>query len=346
MENEIIDNENNIIFYTDEDNNVKIEVILENENVWLTQNSLAKLFDTTRNNITMHIKNIYVDNELEEDATSKENLLVQKEGNRNVKRNVYLYNLDMVISLGFRVNSKKAIKFRTWANKIIKEYMVKGFALDDDRFLKGGKVNQKYFDELLERIKVIRTSERMAYQKITDIFMTTSIDYDKNSEEAYTFFKIVQNKLHYAITGHTAAELIYERVDSEKINMGLTTWKEAPDGMIYKYDISVAKNYLNENELKKLNNLTTLFLDYAETMAEEEQVMTMEDWINETDNLLKFRKKEVLKDSGKISHKQAIEKANNEYEKYRVKQDVDYISSMDEMYKRYLEEEKADYKRN
>lgn len=188
MENEIIDNENNIIFYTDEDNNVKIEVILENENVWLTQNSLAKLFDTTRNNITMHIKNIYVDNELEEEATSKENLLVQKEGNRNVKRNVYLYNLDMVISLGFRVNSKKAVKFRTWANKIIKEYMIKGFALDDDRFLKGGKVNQKYFDELLERIKVIRTSERMAYQKITDIFMTTSIDYDKNSEEAYTFF--------------------------------------------------------------------------------------------------------------------------------------------------------------
>lgn len=340
MDNEIIDNENNIIFYTDEDNNVKIEVILDNENVWLTQNSLAKLFDTTRNNITMHIKNIYIDNELEEESTSKENLLVQKEGNRNVKRNVYLYNLDMVISLGFRVNSKKAVKFRTWANKIIKEYMIKGFVLDDDRFLKGGKVNQKYFDELLERIKVIRTSERMAYQKITDIFMTTSIDYDKNSEEAYNFFKIVQNKLHYAITGHTAAELIYERVDSEKINMGLTTWKEAPDGMIYKYDISVAKNYLNEKELKKLNNLTTLFLDYAETMAEEEQVMKMKDWINETDNLLKFRKKEILKDSGKVSHKQAIEKANNEYEKYRIKQDQQYISSMDEMYKRYLEENK------
>ena len=228
MKNERIDNENNIIFYTDDDNNVKVEVLLENENVWLTQNSLAKLFDTTRNNITMHIKNIYLDKELEEVATSKENLLVQKEGNRNVKRNVYLYNLDIVISLGFRVNSKKAIKFRTWANKIIKEYMIKGFSLDDDRFLKGGKVNQIYFDELLERIKVIRTSERMAYQKITDLFMTTSIDYDKNSEEAYTFFKIVQNKLHYAITGHTAVELIYERVDSEKINMGLTTWKEAP----------------------------------------------------------------------------------------------------------------------
>lgn len=281
MENGMIDNENNIIFYTDEDNNVKIEVILENENVWLTQNSLAKLFDTTRNNITMHIKNIFTDEELEIESVSKENLLTANDGK---KYKTKLYNLDMIISLGFRVNSKKAIKFRTWANKIIREYMIKGSALDDDRFLKGGKVNQKYFDELLERIKVIRTSERMAYQKITDIFMTTSIDYDKNSEEAYTFFKIVQNKLHYAITGHTAAELIYERVDSEKINMGLTTWKEAPDGMIYKYDISIAKNYLNENELKKLNNLTTLFLDYAETMAEEEQVMTMKDWIKETDN--------------------------------------------------------------
>ena len=337
MENGIINNENNIIFYTDEDNNVKIEVILENKNVWLTQNSLAKLFDTTRNNITMHIKNIFTDEELEIESVSKENLLTANDGK---KYKTKLYNLDMIISLGFRVNSKKAVKFRTWANKIIKEYMIKGFALDDDRFLKGGKVNQKYFDELLERIKVIRTSERMAYQKITDIFMTTSIDYDKNSEEAYTFFKIVQNKLHYAITGHTAAELIYERVDSEKINMGLTTWKEAPDGMIYKYDISVAKNYLNENELKKLNNLTTLFLDYAETMAEEEQVMTMKDWINETDNLLKFRKKEILKDSGRVSHKQAIEKANNEYEKYRVKQDEQYISSMDEMYKKYLEENK------
>ncbi len=337
MENGIIDNENNIIFYTDEDNNVKIEVILENENVWLTQNSLAKLFDTTRNNITMHIKNIFTDEELEIESVSKENLLTANDGK---KYKTKLYNLDMIISLGFRVNSKKAIKFRTWANKIIKEYMIKGFALDDDRFLKGGKVNQKYFDELLERIKVIRTSERMAYQKITDIFMTTSIDYDKNSEEAYTFFKIVQNKLHYAITGYTAAELIYERVDSEKINMGLTTWKEAPDGMIYKYDISVAKNYLNESELKKLNNLTTLFLDYAETMAEEEQIMTMKDWINETDNLLKFRKKEILKDSGRVSHKQAIEKANNEYEKYRIKQDQQYISSMDEMYKKYLEENK------
>lgn len=340
MENEIIDNENNIIFYTDEDNNTRIEVISKDEDVWVNMKSISELFNVDRTDINRHINNIYKEEELEENSTCAKIAQVQKEGNRNVTRNISYYNLDMIISIGFRVNSKKAIKFRTWANKIIKEYMIKGFALDDDRFLKGGKVNQEYFDELLERIKVIRTSERMAYQKITDIFMATSIDYDKNSEEAYIFFKIVQNKFHYAITGHTAAELIYERVDSDKINMGLTTWKEAPDGMIYKYDISVAKNYLNENELKKLNNLTTLFLDYAETMAEEEQVMTMKDWINETDNLLKFRKKEILKDSGRISHKQAIEKANNEYEKYRIKQDQQYISSMDEMYKKYLEENK------
>lgn len=338
MEDKLIGDENNIVFYNDEDGQTQIEVILENEDVWLSQNSLAKLFNTTRNNITMHIKNIYKENELEENATSKENLLVQKEGNRSVKRTVYLYNLDMVISLGFRVNSKKAIKFRTWSNKIIKEYMIKGFALNDARFIKGEKVNTKYFDELLERIKTIRTSERMAYQKITDIFISTAIDYDKNAEEAYTFFKIVQNKLHYAITGHTAAELIYKRVDAQKIHMGLTNWKEAPDGMIYKYDISIAKNYLNKEELEKLNDLTNLFLDVAETEAKEQKVMTMQKWIEAADDLLKYRKKRILTDAGKISHKQAVEKANNEYEKFKIKQDEQYISSMDAMYKRYLNE--------
>ena len=254
--------------------------------------------------------------------------------------NTKYYNLDMIISIGFRVNSKKAIKFRTWANKIIKDYMVKGFALNDDRFINGNKFDTRYFEELLERIKVIRTSERMSYQKITDIFIATSVDYDKKSDEAYTFFKIVQNKLHYAITGHTAAELIYERACSEKIHMGLTNWKNSPDGLIYKYDVGIAKNYLNEEELKKLNNLTILFLDYAEDMAEEQNIMTMQKWIDITDKLISFRDKKVLKDSGKVSHKQAIEKAENEYEKFRIKQDREYISSMDEMYKKYLEENK------
>lgn len=329
-----------ILFYTDDNGNTKIEAVFENENVWLNVNSIAELFEVQRPAIVKHITNIYNDEELDKESTCSKMEQVQQEGNRKVKRIKEYYNLDMIISIGFRVNSKKAIRFRTWANEIIKEYMIKGFALDDDRFLKGGKVNQQYFEELLERIKVIRTSERMAYQKITDIFIATSIDYNKDSEEAYNFFKIVQNKLHYAITGYTAAELIYERVDSNKDNLGLTTWKDAPNGMIYKYDVSIAKNYLKEDELKKLNNLTNLYLDYAESMAEDENVMTMKDWINETDNLLKFRKKEILTNSGKISHKTALEKANSEYEKYKIKQDKEFISSMDEMYKKYLEENK------
>ena len=335
MNNKLIGNKNNIVFYTDEEGNTKIEVVLQNEDVWLNVNAIAELFDVQRPAIYKHISNIFTEGELDEKSVCS---ILEYTALDNKNYKTKYYNLDMIISIGYRVNSKKAVKFRQWANKIIKEYMVKGFALDDNRFLNGGKVNRQYFDELLERIKVIRTSERMAYQKITDLFIATSIDYDKKSEEAYTFFKIVQNKLHYAITGHTAAELIYNRVNAEKENMGLTTWKEAPDGMIYKYDVSVAKNYLNEEELKKLNNLTNFFLDYAESMAEENQVMTMKDWINETDNLLKFRKKEILKDSGKISHKQAAQKAEKEYEKFRVKQDMQYISSMDEMYQRYLKE--------
>ena len=338
MNKTLIGNENNIIFYEDENGNSKVEVVLNDENVWLNINAIANLFDVDRTVITKHINNIYNDDELEKDLTCAKIAQVQKEGTRNVKRNISYYNLDMIISIGFRVNSKKAIKFRNWANKIIKEFMIKGFSLNDDRFINGNRFETRYFDELLERIKVIRTSERMAYQKITDIFITTSVDYDKKSEEAYTFFKIVQNKLHYAITGHTAAELIYERANSEKEYMGLTNWKNSPDGLIYKYDVRIAKNYLNEEELKKLNNLTALFLDYAEDMAEEQNIMTMQKWIDITDKLISFRDKRVLKDSGKISHKKAIKKAENEYEKFRVKQDREYISSMDEMYKRYLEE--------
>ena len=198
----------------------------------------------------------------------------------------------MIISIGFRINSKPAIKFRTWANKVIKEYMIKGFALNDDRFMSGNKFDTKYFDELLERIKAIRVSERMAYQKIMDLFIATAVDYNKDSEEAYTFFKIVQNKLHYAITGKTAAELIFERVDSEKIHMGLTSWKNSPDGLIYKYDVSIAKNYLQKEELEKLKDLTNLFLDVAETEAKEQKSMTMNDWIKVADDLLKYRKKQ------------------------------------------------------
>ena len=335
MSNKLIGNKNNIVFYTDEKGHTNIEVILQNEDVWLNAKAIAELFEITDKVVYKHIKNIYNQEELEEASTVAK---IANMGKNGQTYQVKYYNLDMIISIGDRVNAKKAVKFRQWANKIIKEYMIKGFALDDNRFLKGDKTNKQYFDELLERIKVIRTSERMAYQKITDLFIATSIDYDKKSEEAYTFFKIVQNKLHYAITGHTAAELIYNRVNAEKENMGLTNWKEAPDGMIYKYDVSIAKNYLTEEELKKLNSLTNLFLDYAESMAEENQIMTMKNWIDETDNLLKFRKKEILKNSGKISHEQALEKAEKEYEKFRIKQDMEYISSMDDMYQKYLTE--------
>ena len=249
--NQIIGNEKNILFYNDEEGNLKIEVLLENEDVWLTQKSLAKLFDTTRNNITLHIGNIYKEDELDENSTSKDSLLVQTEGRRNVKRNLKIYNLDMIISIGFRVNSKKAIKFRSWANKIIKDYMVQGFALNDERFMKARKSDQEYFKRLLEKIKLIRTSERMFYQKITDIFAECSIDYDKNSDTATAFYKTIQNKFHFAITGKTAAEIIYDRVSASKDNMGLTTWENSPDGKILKSDVIIAKNYLGEKEIKK-----------------------------------------------------------------------------------------------
>lgn len=338
MNNKLIGNENNIVFYTDDEDNVKVEVILENENVWLNTESLTKLFKIDRTGIIRHINNIYKDEELDEISTCAKIAQVQKEGNRSVTRNISYYNLDMIISIGFRVNSKPAIKFRTWANKLIKEYMIKGFTLDDDRFLKGGKVNAKYFDELLERIKTIRTSERMAYQKITDLFIATAVDYNPKSEEAYTFFKIVQNKLHYAISGHTAAELIYNRANANKEHMGLTNWKNSPDGLIYKYDVTIAKNYLNEEELKKLNDLTNFFIVFAEDEARERHIMTMQNWIDATDDLLKFRRKKILENAGSISHKEAIEKAENEYEKFKIKQDMQYISSMDEMYQRYLNE--------
>lgn len=339
MNNKLIGSESNIIFYEDENNNTKVEVRLLDDDVWLNVNAIASLFNVQRPAIVKHISNIYNDEELEKSSTCSILEQVQLEGNRNVSRKREYYNLDMIISIGFRVNSKTAIKFRTWANKLIKEYIVKGFNLNDDRFIKGNKFDKRYFDELLERIKTIRVSERMSYQKITDLFIATSTDYNSKSEDAYTFFKIVQNKLHYAITNHTAAELIYERANSEHVNMGLTNWKNYPDGLIYKYDVSIAKNYLNEDELKKLNNLTNLFLDYAEDMAEEEKIITMESWIEVTDKLLVFREKEILNNSGRISHKQAKEKAESEYEKFRIKQDREYISSMDKMYERYLKGE-------
>ena len=244
-----------------------------------------------------------------------------------------VYNLDMIISIGFRVNSKKAIKFRTWANKIIKDYMVQGFALNDDRFMKARKSDQEYFKKLLERIKLIRTSERMFYQKITDIFAECSVDYDKNRDIAITFYKTIQNKFHYAITGKTAAEIIYDRVDANKENMGLTTWEKSPDGKILKSDVIIAKNYLDEKEIKNLNNLVNLFLDIAENNAERNIAMYMNDWKNEVENALKVFHYDVLEGKGSITHKEAIDKATSEYEKYRVIQDKSYVSDFDKLIK-------------
>ncbi len=261
MNDKIIGNEKNVIFYIDEDGNTNVEVLLENKNVWLNTDTLAILFDIDRSGIVRHINNIYKDEELIEDGTCA-NIAHMRNDGKQVYNTKY-YNLDMIISIGFRVDSKKAIKFRTWANKIIKDYMVQGFALNDDRFMKARKSDQEYFKRLLERIKLIRTSERMFYQKITDIFAECSVDYDKNSDTAIAFYKTIQNKFHYAITGKTAAEIIYNMVDSNKENMGLTSWEKSPDGKLLKSDVIIAKNYLYEKEIKNLNSLVNLFLDIA-----------------------------------------------------------------------------------
>ena len=329
MTDKLIGNENNILFYNDEDGNIQIEVLLENEDVWLNTEALSKLFNIDRSGIVRHINNIYKDEELNENITCAKNAHVGNDGKQTY--NTKYYNLDMIISIGFRVNSKKAIKFRIWANKIIKDYMVQGFALNDERFMKTKKSDQEYFKRLLERIKLIRTSERMFYQKITDIFAECSIDYDKNSETALTFYKTIQNKFHFAITGQTAAEIIYNRVDAKKDNMGLTTWENSPDGKILKSDVIIAKNYLEEKEIKNLNNLVNLFLDIAENNAERNIAMYMDDWKNEVENALKVFHYEVLDGKGKVSHEMAKDKAFSEYEKYKVIQDNNYVSDFDKL---------------
>lgn len=325
----------NLLIYTNSDGNVIVDAIYKDETLWLSQKGMSKVFDVGVPAISKQLKNIFDDRELLKDSVVSKMEITAADG-KNYDTEVY--NLDAIIAVGYRINSKKATEFRIWATKILKEYMTKGFALNDERFIKGNKYDLKYFDELLERIKVIRVSERMAYQKITDLFISTSSDYDSKSEEAYTFFKIVQNKLHYAISGHTAAELIYSRADSTTLHMGLTNWKNSPDGLIYKYDVGIAKNYLKEDELNKLNDLSNIFLVFAEDEAKQRHIMTMKDWIEATDDLLKFRRKKVLNNPGNISHEKAMQKAEEEYEKYRITQDQKYVSSMDEFYNKYFED--------
>jgi len=339
MSNITVGNERNILFYSNENGQTKIEVILQDENVWLNVNAIATLFDVQRPAIVKHINNIYKDDELSKEATCSVLEQVQTEGTRSVKRQKEYYNLDMIISIGFRVNSKKAIKFRSWANEIIKDYMIQGFALDDDRFMKARKSDQEYFKRLLERIKLIRTSERMFYQKITDIFAECSIDYDRNSDIAKEFYATIQNKFHFAITGNTAAEIIYNRVDSKKDNMGLTNWEKSPDGKILKSDVFIAKNYLDEKEIKNLNNLVNLFLDIAENNAERNLSMSMNDWKTEVETSLKLFHYEVLEGKGTISAEKAKQKAKNEYEKYKIIQDKKFVSDFDKL---LIEKEKLD----
>lgn len=303
-----------IIIYISESGETKIDVRLENDTVWLTQKAMSELFQTSVPNINMHLKNIFEEGELMPEATIKEFLIVRQEGNREVNRNIDYYNLDAIISVGYRIKSNVATRFRIWATQHIKEYIVKGFVLDDER-LKNLDAPFDYFEELLRRIQDIRTSEKRFYQKITDIY-ATSVDYDPTLETSISFFKTVQNKMHWAITGQTAAEIIKDRADSEKANMGLTNWRgEKPR----KQDVSIAKNYLNEEELLALNNLVEQYLVFAEGQAMRRIPMYMNNWIEKLHGFLSLNDREILKDAGRVSHELAVNFAENEYEKYRLK---------------------------
>ena len=331
--------EHEIVLYQVEDTNICVNVVFKDETFWMTQKAMAELFDVNVPAISKHLSNIFEEGELFKEATVSKMEIVQMEGNRKVKREPEFYNLDAIIAVGYRVNSKKATRFRQWATKTLKDYITKGFVLNDDMLKNGKPFGKDYFDELLERIREIRASERRAYQKITDVFEQCSYDYDKNSDITKAFYAFVQNMLHFAVTGKTAAELVYERVNAEKPAMGLTTWKDAPDGKILKRDISVAKNYLNEKELSRLNRLVTMFIDYAELMAEDEVLMSMQDWVEQTNQFLRNNRREVLEGKGKVSHDMAMKKAEKEYEIFRVKQDQEYVSEFDREVERYLKGE-------
>ncbi len=306
-----------------------IEMRYEDENIWLTQKMMAVLYDVSVAAINQHIKKVYEDSELEQEATIKKYLIVQTEGSRQVNREVAHYNLQMIIAVGFKVNNERAVQFRKWANRIVKDYTIKGWVMDEERLKNGGSVlTVEYFDRLLEQIREIRLSERRFYQKITDIY-ATSLDYDRTSATTKQFFAKVQNKMHYAVHGHTAAELIYERADAEKPHMGLTTWASAPEGKIVKSDVSIAKNYLNEQELRSLERIVSAYLDLAEDRAERHIPMTMEDWAKRLDLFLMADDREVLQDTGKITAEIAKSKAETEFEKYRVIQDRLFVSDYD-----------------
>ena len=323
------------LVYRSANQDVSVSAIIKDETVWLTQKGMAELFDVNVPAVSKHLQNIYEEGELNRDATVSKMEIVQTEGARTVKRNVDLYNLDSIISVGYRVSSARATHFRIWATGVLKEYMTKGFALDDER-LKQGKTafGKDYFRELLERVRSIRASERRIWQQITDIFAECSIDYDKNAQVTQDFYAMVQNKFHYAITGQTAAEIVYSRADSNQENMGLTTWKHAPEGRILKSDVMVAKNYLNEKQIRQLERTVAGYFDYIEDLIERENTFTMEEFSASINEFLAFRKYETLKDKGTVSKKLASAKAEKEYEVFNKTQKI--ISDFDKEVKRLL----------
>ncbi len=322
-------NTNEIAIYETEDGQVKVGVLFEEDNLWLTQKLLAELFECSVDNISLHLKNIFKEKELDQNSVVEDYSITASDGKKYKTKH---YALEAIIAVGYRVNTARGTQFRTWATDKLKNYIFKGFAIDKDRFTKGSRFDTRFFDELLEEIREIRASERMVYQKITDIY-ATSIDYSTATLETDRFFATVQNKLHFAITGNTAAELLEKRADSNKENMGLTTWRKAPKGKIYKSDVTIAKNYLQQPELKKLNHIVDMYLDYAEFQASKGKPMYMKDWAIKLDAFLQFNEEEILNDKGKISRAVATELAIKEYEAFRVKQDRNFISDFDKAIK-------------
>ena len=311
------------VLYHSDESDVSVNAVIQNDSIWVTQKAMADLFSVNTPAISKHLKNIYAEGELIEESTVSKMEIVQTEGNRQVRRNVDFCNLDAIISVGYRVNSRQATKFRIWATGVLKEYMIKGFALDDERLKQGEAVFGKdYFRELLERVRSIRSSERRIWQQITDIFAECSIDYDRNSEVTKRFYATVQNKFHYAITGHTAAEIVYNSADSRKEHMGLTTWKNSPDGRILKSDVTIAKNYLDEKQIRQLERAVSGYFDYIEDLIERENTFTMEEFETSVNEFLNFRRYDVLKDNGRISAKQAKEKAEAEYDVFNKTQKI------------------------
>jgi len=327
------------LIFTHQSGEEAIEVRYEDETIWLSQKLIAQLFDSSIDNISLHLKNIYSEEELNEEATIEDFSVVQKEGNRQVERKIKFYNLDAIIAVGYRVNSKRATQFRQWATKILKEFAIKGYVLDHKRLENGSYLSEDYFERLLEEIREIRFSERRFYQKITDIY-ATSMDYSKETPTAKAFFAKVQNKLHYAIHGHTASELIKERADAEKPFMGLTHWEGSPEKKILKTDVVIAKNYLTQDELASLGRIVNAYLELAEDRAKRRIPMTMEDWSKRLDKFLEFDDRNILKDAGSVSSKIAKDHAESEFEKFRIIQDHSFESDFDKMAKKELKNPK------